>query len=100
MKSLTEGDSWLDQWVNVLLFCSPGGGKQSSCKCSLAFSDGKEVARLVSHVLRIWCRGCDPARRKLRLESVLGKLVDKYRLQVLNILVQVAVDSAETRMEF
>ncbi len=43
--SLTKGDSWIDQGVNVQMSCPPGVGKQSSCKCPQACSGGEGMAR-------------------------------------------------------
>jgi DNA replication protein DnaC len=94
VMALTAGDSWLEKGANLLLFGPPGGGKSH-----LAAAIG---LALVEHGWRVlFMRTSDLvqrlqiARRELALESALAKL-DKYHLLILDDIVYVSKDQAET----
>ena len=98
VMALAAGDSWLDQGANVMLFGPPGGGKSH-----LAAAIG---LALVEHGWRVlFMRTSDLvqrlqiARRELALESALAKL-DKYHLLILDDIVYVSKDQAETSVLF
>src|SRR5947209_1462096 len=94
VMALAAGDSWLEKGANLLLFGPPGGGKSH-----LAAAIG---LALVEHGWRVlFMRTSDLvqrlqiARRELALESALAKL-DKYHLLILDDIVYVSKDQAET----
>src|SRR5207244_688272 len=98
VMALTAGDSWLEKGANLLLFGPPGGGKSH-----LAAAIG---LALVEHGWRVlFMRTSDLvqrlqiARRELALESALAKL-DKYHLLILDDIVYVSKDQAETSVLF
>src|SRR6478736_2254981 len=86
VMALTAGDSWLEKGANLLLFGPPGGGKSH-----LAAAIG---LALVENGWRVLF-----ARRELALESALAKL-DKYHLLILDDIVYVSKDQAETSVLF
>jgi len=98
VTALAEGDSWLDQGTNILLFGPPGVGKSH-----LAAALGHAMIDAGSRVL--FTRTTDlvqqlqAARQELKLASAIEKL-DKYHLLVLDDLSYVQKSQAETSVIF
>jgi DNA replication protein DnaC len=96
--ALSSGDGWLKKGANVLLFGPPGGGKSHlSAALGLALvENGWRVmfARTTDLVQRL-----QVARRELMLEAAIGKL-DRYDLLILDDIVYVTKDQAETSVLF
>src|SRR5438874_10117948 len=98
VMALTAGDSWLEKGANLLLFGPPGGGKSHlAAAIGLALVDnGWRVLFMRTSEL---VQRLQIARRELALESALAKL-DKYHLLVLDDIVYVSKDQAETSVLF
>src|SRR6478609_5344445 len=98
VRALTAGDAWLAKGANLLLFGPPGGGKSHlAAAIGLALvENGWRVlfTRTTDLVQRL-----QVARRELALESALAKL-DKYHLLILDDIVYVSKDQAETSVLF
>ena len=96
--AIAAGDSWLEKGANLLLFGPPGAGKSHlAAAIGLALvENGWRVlfARTSDLVQRLQI-----ARRELALESALAKL-DKYHLLILDDIVYVSKDQAETSVLF
>jgi DNA replication protein DnaC len=98
ITALAEGDSWLDQGTNILLFGPPGTGKSH-----LAAALGHAMVDAGYRVL--FTRPTDlvqqlqTARQELKLASAIEKL-DKYHLLVLDDLSYVRKSQAETSVIF
>jgi DNA replication protein DnaC len=98
ITALAEGDSWLDQGTNILLFGPPGTGKSH-----LAAALGHAIVDAGYRVL--FTRTTDlvqqlqTARQDLKLASAIEKL-DKYHLLVLDDLSYVQKSQAETSVIF
>ena len=98
VTALAEGDSWLDQGTNILLFGPPGVGKSH-----LAAALGHAMIDVGYRVL--FTRTTDlvqqlqTARQDLKLASAIEKL-DKYHLLVLDDLSYVQKSQAETSVIF
>jgi DNA replication protein DnaC len=98
ITALAEGDSWLDQGTNILLFGPPGTGKSH-----LAAALGHAMIDVGYRVL--FTRTTDlvqqlqTARQELKLASAIEKL-DKYHLLVLDDLSYVRKSQAETSVIF
>jgi len=98
VMALAEGQEWLDQGANVLLFGPPGVGK-SHLVCGLGHAlidAGRRVlfTRCSDIVQRL-----QAARRDLRLPHELAKL-DRFDLLILDDLSYVRRDQAETSVLF
>lgn len=98
ITALAEGDSWLDQGTNILLFGPPGTGKSH-----LAAALGHAMIDVGYRVL--FTRTTDlvqqlqTARQDLKLAGAIEKL-DKYHLLVLDDLSYVQKSQAETSVIF
>src|SRR5512145_1724234 len=98
VKALIAGDSWLKAGANLLLFGGQGAGKSH-----LAAAIGRGIVENGWRVL--YTRTTDlvqrlqVARRELALENALAKL-DKYHLLILDDIVYVSKDQAETSVLF
>jgi len=98
VTALAEGDGWIDQGSNILLFGPPGVGKSH-----LAAALGHAMVDAGYRVL--FTRTTDlvqqrhSARQELKLASAIEKL-DKYHLLVLDDLSYVRKSQAETSVLF
>src|SRR5512145_3528863 len=98
VMALVAGDSWLKAGANLLLFGGQGAGKSH-----LAAAIGRGLVENGWRVL--YTRTTDlvqrlqVARRELALESAIAKL-DKYHLLILDDIVYVSKDQAETSVLF
>ena len=96
--ALAEGDAWLAQGTNILLFGPPGVGKShvASALGHALVDNGYRVlfGRTVDLVQRL-----QVARRELALPAALAKL-DKFDLLILDDLSYVRKDQAETSVLF
>src|SRR5262245_65709719 len=96
--ALTAGDSWLEKGANLLLFGPPGGGKShlaAAIGLALVESGWRVLFMRTSDLVQ----RLQIARRELALESALAKL-DKYHLLILDDIVYVSKDQAETSVLF
>src|SRR5438046_2463815 len=98
VRALTAGDSWLEKGANLLLFGPPGAGK-SHIAAAIGLA-------LVENGWRVMCiyttdlvQRLQIARREPALESALARL-DKYHLLILDDIVYVSKDQAETSVLF
>jgi DNA replication protein DnaC len=98
VMALTAGDSWLEHGANLLLFGPPGGGKSHlAAAIGLALvENGRRVLFMRTSDL---VQRLQIARRELTLESALARL-DKYHLLILDDIVYVSKDQAETSVLF
>src|SRR6478672_4377829 len=92
VMALTAGDSWLEKGANLLLFGPPGGGKSH-----LAAAIGLALVENGWRVL--FMRTSDLVQRLQIARRALAKL-DKYHLLVLDDIVYVSKDQAETSVLF
>lgn len=96
--ALCNGDGWLEEGANLILFGPPGGGKSH-----LAAAIGLELVQNGWRVL--FTRTSDlvqklqVARRELALEAAIARL-DKYHLLILDDFAYVTRDHAETSVLF
>lgn len=98
VQALAEGDSWLEQGTNLLLFGPPGGGK-SHLASAIGLALVERGWRVLFTRTTDLVQKLQIARRDLQLESALTKL-DKYHLLILDDLAYVAKDQAETSVLF
>ena len=98
VQALAEGDSWLEQGTNLLLFGPPGGGK-SHLASAIGLALVERGWRVLFTRTTDLVQKLQIARRDLLLESALTKL-DKYHLLILDDLAYVAKDQAETSVLF
>jgi DNA replication protein DnaC len=98
VMALTAGDSWLDQGANLLLFGPPGAGK-SHLAAAIGLTLVENGRRVLFMRTGDLVQRLQIARRELALESALAKL-DKYHLLILDDIVYVSRDQAETSVLF
>jgi DNA replication protein DnaC len=98
VTALASGDSWLDKGANLLLFGPPGGGK-SHLAAAIALALVENGWRVLFMRTSDLVQRLQIARRELALESALAKL-DKYHLLILDDIVYVSKDQAETSVLF
>ena len=96
--ALTAGDSWLEKGANLLLFGPPGGGK-SHLAAAIGLALVENGWRVLFMRTSDLVQRLQIARRELALESALAKL-DKYHLLILDDIVYVTKDQAETSVLF
>jgi DNA replication protein DnaC len=96
--ALTSGDSWLEKGANLLLFGPPGGGK-SHLAVAIGLALVENGWRVLFMRTSDLVQRLQIARRELALESALAKL-DKYHLLILDDIVYVSKDQAETSVLF
>ena len=98
VSALCAGDGWLEKGANLLLFGPPGGGKShlaSAIGLALVEKGWRVLfARTSDLVQRL-----QVARREFGLEAALQRL-DRYHLLILDDLVYVTKDQAETSVLF
>jgi DNA replication protein DnaC len=98
VMALTAGDSWLEKGANLLLFGPPGGGK-SHLAAAIGLALVENGWRVLFMRTSDLVQRLQIARRELALESALAKL-DKYHLLILDDIVYVSKDQAETSVLF
>src|SRR4051794_25305740 len=98
VTALTAGDSWLEKGANLLLFGPPGGGK-SHLAAAIGLALVENGWRVLFMRTSDLVQRLQIARRELALESTLAKL-DNYHLLILDDIVYVSKDQAETSMLF
>jgi DNA replication protein DnaC len=98
VMALAAGDSWIGNGANLLLFGPPGTGKSHlAAAIGLALvENGRRVLFMRTGDL---VQRLQIARRELDLESTIAKL-DKYHLLILDDIVYVGKDQAETSVLF
>ena len=98
VSALCAGDGWIEKGANLLLFGPPGGGKShlaSAIGLALVEKGWRVLfARTSDLVQRLQI-----ARRELGLEAAIRRL-DRYHLLILDDLVYVTKDQAETSVLF
>jgi DNA replication protein DnaC len=98
VTALAEGDSWLDQGTNILLFGPPGVGK-SHLAAALGHAMIDAGYRVLFTRTTDLVQQLQTARQDLKLASAIEKL-DKYHLLVLDDLSYVQKSQAETSVIF
>jgi DNA replication protein DnaC len=98
ITALAEGDSWLDQGTNILLFGPPGVGK-SHLAAALGHAMVDAGYRVLFTRTTDLVQQLQTARQDLKLASAIEKL-DKYHLLVLDDLSYVRKSQAETSVIF
>src|SRR5213080_2590986 len=98
VTALAAGDSWLGKGANLLLFGPPGGGK-SHLAAAIGLALIENGWRVLFTRTSDLVQRLQLARRELTLESALAKL-DKYHLLILDDIVYVSKDQAETSVLF
>jgi DNA replication protein DnaC len=96
--ALAEGDSWLDQGTNILLFGPPGVGK-SHLAAALGHAMVDAGYRVLFTRTTDLVQQLQTARQELKLATAIEKL-DKYHLLVLDDLSYVQKSQAETSVIF
>jgi len=98
VTALAEGDSWLDQGTNILLFGPPGVGK-SHLAAALGHAMVDAGYRVLFTRTTDLVQQLQTARQELKLAAAIEKL-DKYHLLVLDDLSYVQKSQAETSAIF
>jgi len=98
VTALAEGDSWLDQGTNILLFGPPGVGK-SHLAAALGHAMVDAGYRVLFTRTTDLVQQLQTARQELKLATAIEKL-DKYHLLVLDDLSYVQKSQAETSVIF
>jgi DNA replication protein DnaC len=98
VMALTAGDGWLEKGANLMLFGPPGAGK-SHLAAAIGLALVENGWRVLFMRTSDLVQRLQIARRELALESALAKL-DKYHLLILDDIVYVSKDQAETSVLF
>jgi DNA replication protein DnaC len=98
VSALCAGDGWLEKGANLLLFGPPGGGK-SHLASAIGLSLVEKGWRVLFTRTSDLVQRLQVARRELGLEAALQRL-DRYHLLILDDLVYVTKDQAETSVLF
>jgi len=98
ITALAEGDSWLDQGINILMFGPPGVGK-SHLAAALGHAMIDAGYRVLFTRTTDLVQQLQAARQELKLATAIEKL-DKYHLLVLDDLSYVRKSQAETSVIF
>lgn len=98
VTALCAGDGWLEKGANLLLFGPPGGGK-SHLASAIGLSLVEKGWRVLFTRTSDLVQKLQLARRELVLEAAIQSL-DRYHLVILDDLVYVAKDQAETSVLF
>ena len=98
VTALAEGDSWLDQGTNILLFGPPGVGK-SHLAAALGHAMVDAGYRVLFTRTTDLVQQLQTARQELKLAAAIEKL-DKYHLLVLDDLSYVQKSQAESSVIF
>jgi DNA replication protein DnaC len=98
ITALAEGDSWLDQGTNILMFGPPGVGK-SHLAAALGHAMVDAGYRVLFTRTTDLVQQLQAARQELKLATAIEKL-DKYHLLVLDDLSYVQKSQAETSVIF
>lgn len=98
VSALCAGDGWLDKGANLLLFGPPGGGK-SHLASAIGLSLLEKGWRVLFTRTSDLVQKLQVARREFALEAAIQRL-DRYHLLVLDDLVYVTKDQAETSALF
>jgi len=98
VSALCAGDGWLDKGANLLLFGPPGGGK-SHLAAAIGLSLIEKGWRVLFTRTSDLVQRLQLARREFGLEAAIQRL-DRYHLLILDDLVYVTKDQAETSVLF
>ena len=98
VSALCAGDGWLDKGANLLLFGPPGGGK-SHLAAAIGLSLIEKGWRVLFTRTSDLVQRLQIARREFGLEAAIQRL-DRYHLLILDDLVYVTKDQAETSVLF
>jgi DNA replication protein DnaC len=98
VTALVEGDGWVEQGANLLLFGPPGVGK-SHLVCAIGNALIDRGFRVLFTRTSDLVQKLQVARRELRLPSEITKL-DRFDLLILDDLSYVRRDQAETSVLF
>src|SRR5271163_4134248 len=98
VSALCAGDGWLEKGANLLLFGPPGGGK-SHLASAIGLALVEKGWRVLFTRTSDLVQKLQLARRELVLEAAIQSL-DRYHLVILDDLVYVAKDQAETSVLF
>jgi len=98
VSALCAGDGWLEKGANLLMFGGPGGGK-SHLASAIGLSLIEKGWRVLFTRTSALVQRLQLARRELTLDAVIQSL-DRYHLVILDDLVYVAKDQAETSVLF
>ena len=98
VSALCAGDGWLEKGANLLLFGPPGGGK-SHLASAIGLTLVEKGWRVLFTRTSDLVQRLQIARRELGLEAALQRL-DRYQLLILDDLVYVTKDQAETSVLF
>jgi DNA replication protein DnaC len=97
-SALCAGDGWIEKGANLLLFGPPGGGK-SHLASAIGLSLVEKGWRVLFTRTSDLVQRLQIARREFALEAALQRL-DRYQLLILDDLVYVTKDQAETSVLF
>ncbi len=98
VSALCAGDGWLEKGANLLLFGPPGGGK-SHLGSAIGLSLLEKGWRVLFTRTTDLVQKLQLARREFALEAAIQRL-DRYHLLILDDLVYVTKDQAETSVLF
>ena len=98
VSALCAGDGWLEKGANLLMFGGPGGGK-SHLASAIGLSLIEKGWRVLFTRTSALVQKLQLARRELTLDATIQSL-DRYHLVILDDLVYVAKDQAETSVLF